>query len=143
MIWIERTEPVKHLNQFGGDALRLAVSRAAMDDAMPDRNRQIADRLFLNPVHQGFGSRRVIIGMHRPRETLSLIQTVHPQDRVGKSDPLDPAVHSPPERFPYIEEGEFDARRSTIDRQDASISGFHRSFLAIQSKETSFAQVDT
>ena len=64
MLRIEGTEPVKLLDHFRGDSLRLAILRSAMHHAMPNRGQCITPDTFLDPIHQSAHRHRVIRRRH-------------------------------------------------------------------------------
>ena len=125
MLGIEWTEPAQLLHHFGCDSLGLAIFRAAMHDAMPHRRKCIMPAAFLDTIdqraHRGVEIRR----RHGPRKVVARVQAFHPQRSPRLPDPVNPAPQNPSERFTGLKQRELDARRASINRQDARVTGFH------------------
>ena len=119
MLRIEGTEPVQLLNHFRGDLLRLAIFRAAMHHAMPDRG-QSHPAMFLDPLHQSADCHRMIRRRHRPRKIVRRVRAFHPQGGLRQTNPFKFASQISAERRDDLEQRKLDARRAAIDRQDAA-----------------------
>jgi len=79
--------------------------------------------MLVDPIHQSIHSCHVVSSTERPRFDVGLALAFDSKDRLWLSNPIDAAFHNP-FRNAVVEQRELDARRATIDRQDAGIRGF-------------------
>ena len=125
MLRIEGTEPVQLLDHFHRDALGLAIFRPAVHDAMPHRRKCTMPAAFFDTLDQRVHRRGEIGRRHWPRKVVARVQAFHPQRSPRLPDPVNPAPQNPAERIIGLKQRELDARRASINRQDARVTGFH------------------
>ncbi len=125
MLRIEWTELAQVRNHFRSDALWLAIFRPTVHNAMPHRRKCIMPAAFLDTIDQRAHRRGEIRRRHWPRNVVARVQAFHSQRGPRFSYPVNPAPQNSAERSTGLEQGELDARRASINRQDAGVRRFH------------------
>ena len=95
------------------------VASPPINDTMPDGgDLREPDRAF-EPIDQQVDGGLLVRGIDRAILLATAIGPGHDPPGILHPDPIDPTEQEPRRRIGPLEEGEFEARRSTVDRQDA------------------------
>ena len=97
MLRIKWTEQAQLLNHFRTDSLWLAILRAAVHHAMPNRCQCISAAAFLDPVHQNAHRRSMIRCCHHARKVFRLVQAFYPESGLRLCDALNSTLQNSPE----------------------------------------------
>ena len=119
VIGVIRADLAQFLDQLGRDAFRLMVPAPPMNDTMPDGcDFREPDRVF-EPIDQQADGRLLVRGIDRAIFLATAAGIGDDPPGILQPDPIDVAGQDPRGRIGPLKERELEARRSTVDRQDA------------------------
>ena len=141
MIRIVRADAVQFIHQFLRDTLGLGIVHAVHHPVPNCRHRSEADLLF-EPIDQESRRGPVIGGLDAATFRQTLNRVVESQNRAGQANAVNLSIKPSLQRIASLIQREPDARRASVDRQDAWVSGFHVAPSFFSPNEASFAHVD-
>ncbi len=119
MIRVVRADLAQFLDQLGRDAFGLMVATPTMNDAMPDGGDLLEPDRAFEPIDQQAGGRLLVRGIDRAILRATNAGIGHDPPGIREPDPIDLTGQEPRGWIGPLEDRELEARRSTVDRQDA------------------------
>ena len=100
----------------------MMVPTPPLNDTMPDSGDLGEPDCAFEPIDQQVDGRPLVRGLDPAILLATAAGLGHDPPGILQSDPIDPAGEQPRGRIAPLKEGELEARRSAVDRQDAGTS---------------------